>query len=506
MGTKNRTIILTIIGVLVAVVLVVGAYFIGAGQAQQPGAGAEVVVQAAELQPVPAAAEPSDWDTEFSMRQGIALLATFDSSGEPAWDPAQHPLVFITSEGPGYGGFVSTVKTPGLTIIDANTYEIVATRHYDLGLDEYFESHGLGVSYDGQFIYLPTGVIKAGVVTQPDTGGSGESSGVPTTDPEVDAEFPGRWLVINARTLKLHQIIGTRSVPHHAKTFKNAEGKELVLAEDFNWQIPGRGYMRPGSGIYVFDPKDDNRVVGGINADSLQGNPYLAFADPSGEFVYVGLPPGPIRDPDIRHKLEGTWAVVSTKDWAPVKYYKGGFDPIWTAFSADGKYAYLCDGGSDEVFQVDTEAQQVINTSRSSVHGMYGCHLGWNDNELWTIEKGEASHNRGKNIGLVDVKLMTPLDNWNTEWLRADHGTVHPDPDKNELWVTANSTFEVVVWDMGKREVKARIPMPNGGSTHSGAFAQYTPTFEGLALSDQNGLHGPALDMKRELISATAQK
>jgi DNA-binding beta-propeller fold protein YncE len=496
---KTHTIAVLII--IVAALVVVGCNTGASSTASEP----QIIIQTGKLEPAAAPEGPSGWDTEFSQRLGIKLLASFDSSGDPAWDPAEHPTVFITSEGPGYGGFLSTVTTPGLTIIDADTHEIVATRHYDLGIEEYFESHGLGVSYDGQFIYVPTGVVKAGVMTQPDLGGAGESGGVPTTDPEVDAELPGRWLVINARTLKLHQIIGTRSVPHHAKTFKNAEGQELVLGEDFNWQV-GRAYMRPGSGIYVFDPKDDNRVVGGINADSLQGNPYLSFASPSGEFVYIGLPPGPIRDPDIRHKLEGTWAVVSTKDWAPVKYYKGGFDPIWTAFSSDGKFAYLCDGGSDEIFKVDTEEQKIVEASRSSVHGVYGCHLGWDDNNLWTIEKGEASHNRGKNIGLVDVKIMRPLDNWNTEWLRADHGTVHPDPDKNELWVTANSSFEVVVWDMGNSAVKARIPMPNGGSTHSGAFVQYNSDFSGQVVSDQNGLQGPALEKKREMVTATAQK
>lgn len=443
---------------------------------------AQVVQVVATPVAAPEAAAPSGWDTEWSQRLRIKLLQTFDSSGPDAWNPEEHPLVFITTEGMGYGGLLSdAVTTPGLAIIDAYTHEIVAAPHYDLGYEAYFEAHGLGVSPDGQWIYVPTGDMK-------DTG-----------------ENPGRWMIINARTLKLHQIIGTHSVPHHAKAFYNAEGKGLVMGEDFNWQV-GRTYMRPGSGIYVFDPNDDNRVVGGINADRLQGNPYLAFASPDGKYISIGLPPGPIRDLDIRHHLEGSWAIVSTETWEPIKYYKGGFDPIWTAFSSDGKYAYLCDGGSDEIFKVDMEAEEVVEVSRSSVHGMYGCHLGWNDFELWTIEKGEASHNRGKNIGLVDVEAMRPVDNFNTGWVRADHGTVHPDPELNELWVTSNSSFEVVIWDMEKQEVKARIPMPNGGSTHSGAFVRYNPDFTGEVLSDQNGLHGPALQQKRALIEATASK
>ncbi|MCZ7574277.1 MAG: hypothetical protein M5U01_37475 [Ardenticatenaceae bacterium] len=445
------------------------------------------IVQVGELQPAPEGARPTGWDTEWSQRLKISLLATFDSSGEPAWDPQAHPLVFITTSGPGYGGFISENKLPGLAVIDADSYEVVAYRHYDLGYEEYFEDHGLGVSPDGRWIYLPTGVVSPG----PDT-------------KDAD-EYPGRWLVIDAKTLNIHQIIGTHSVGHHAKSFYTPEGEPRVLATDFNWQIGG-GYMRPGSGVYVFDPANDNRVVGGINADALQGNPYLAFPSPDGKYVSIGLPPGPIGDPDIRHHLEGTWAVVDAATWQPVKYFVGGYDPIWTAWTADSKTAYLCDGGSDEVFKVDIENKKVVGTSRSSVHGMYGCHLNWDETQLWTIEKGESSHNRGKNIGLVDAKLMVPIDNWNTGWLRADHGTLHPNPDRHELWVTANSSFEVVVWDMEKKEVTKRIPMPLGTSTHSGAFVHYNPDWSGEVLADQAGLHGSAREKQVALLTARAQK
>ncbi len=420
------------------------------------------------------------WQTKFSQSLDIHLLAKFDSSGPDAWDWKAHPNVFITTEGPGYGGFVSKVTTPGLMIVDAYTYQVVATQHYDLGIPEYFESHGLGVSPDGKWIYIPTGDTK-----------------------HRAAGDAGRILIINAKTLKVDTVLSTKSMPHHFKSYTTPEGKGMVLGEDFNWQAPAFG-VRPGSGIYVFDPSNDNRVVGGINADTLQANPYLAFASPKGDFVYIGLPPGAINDRDITHHLEGTWAVVDTKTWEPVKYFVGGFDPIWTAFTSDGAFAFLCDGGSSEVFKVDTSAKKVVAKSNASTLGGYGCHLGWDETRLWVIGKGEASHNRGKEIGLVDAKLMTPLDVFVTNWIRADHGTLMPDPSRNELWVTSNSSFEVVVWNMDQQTVTKRIPTPNGGSTHSGSFVWYKPDGTGEVLSDQNGTHFEARDAQTKIAAAAA--
>lgn len=419
---------------------------------------------------------PKGWATAIASRNGIKLLGTYDDSGPNAWDPSAHPTVFFTSLGPGYGGFASTNTHPGVIVIDAKTRKVVTYRTYDIGnVKTYFESHGLGVSPDGQWIYIPSGDADK------------RSQG-----------YGGRVIVVNAKTLKIHQVIQTKSIPHHFKAFTRSDGRQLVMGEDFNWQAPAYG-LRPGSGVYILDPLHNNQVVAVVNADKLQGNPYLAFANPTGDSIWIGMPQGPISDPDIHGQLDGSWAVVSTKTWQPIKYFKGGEDPIWTAFTPDNKYAYLCDGGSNKIFQIDIAKLSLVKASNASVNGGYGCHLGWAPNQLWVIEKGEASHNRGKNIGLVDSGLMVPLDEYNTGWIRADHGTVNPIQVDNELWVTSNSTFEVVVWNMGLKKVTARIPMPLGASTHSGSFVTYKADFSGVVTSDQNGLQGPALELQKKL-------
>src|SRR6266545_2891117 len=70
------------------------------------------------------------WATPLATKLGVSLEKRFDSSGPDAWDPKKHPLVFITTEGPGYGGLLSGVTLPGIAIVDADTREVVTSRHY----------------------------------------------------------------------------------------------------------------------------------------------------------------------------------------------------------------------------------------------------------------------------------------------------------------------------------------------------------------------------------------
>jgi hypothetical protein len=423
----------------------------------------------------PAAAQPDAWATEWSERLGVTLLEEFDTSGPDAWDRAAHPLVFITTEGPGYSGLMSGLTAPGIAVFDAVTHEPVASARFHLeGVTQYFEPHGLGVSPDGRWIYLPTG-------TSPGFG-------------DLDS---GRLLIIDAHTLLLHRVLSTPKNAHHAKTFTHADGRELVLAYAF----------REG-GYYVFDPAQDNRIVGGVVNDDLGGNGYLGFVDPSGRYLMITVRPKPGAE-------EHGWvSVVDTTNWRVLRKISViDPDPVWIEFSADGKQAYVTGSQQSLVVRIAMEGSllnwAVDGVANASAIGPYGAHLNWDETRLWTVSKGEATHNRGNSMGILNPKIMRglpyaswapgPLGQLNTECLRGDHGVVHPDPDLDQLWVTCNGSFEVVVIDMLEERVVDRIPMPNGGSTHSGAFVAYGPD-RGWVLSDLNGLHGVALDAKREIL------
>ena len=84
------------------------------------------------------------------------------------------------------------------------------------------------VSSDGQWIYLPTGE------------GSFMTIG----------EHAGRFLVINARTLKIDKVIQLQGQAHHASAYRTPDGEPRSIL--YGWSQP----------MFVLDPDDDNRVVG----------------------------------------------------------------------------------------------------------------------------------------------------------------------------------------------------------------------------------------------------
>ena len=74
-------------------------------------------------------------------------------------------------------------------------------------------SHGIGVSPDGKYTYLPS----------------------MTSIGAAEGTTPEYTLVLDTRTLKLYQVLATGGTPHHVKAFRDANGRQLVLIEHFNW-------------------------------------------------------------------------------------------------------------------------------------------------------------------------------------------------------------------------------------------------------------------------------
>lgn len=427
------------------------------------------IVQVGQAQPAPAAAVLEDWQTKEAAHAGIFLLETFDSSGPAAWDAGAHPLVFITSEGEGYGGFISeTYKGAGLQIIDAATKEHVVSAEFNLGYEVTGEPHGMAVSPDGQWIYVPTA-----------DGGAPWQAG----------PMGGRLLVVNARTLKIDLIIQTRGGgPHHIKAFTDFEGNDRIIVE------------LQGNGVVLLDPNDDHKVVGAWTEEDFAAATYQVDANPAGTHLYVNLHLG------TRGVATDLLAAVGKVDLETgrityitgVGKYTNGF-----AFTSDGKFTYVVDSITDHVFKIDNSTDKVIAKSMTGVPGPYNIELNDDETQLWIVGKGEMTYNLGDSISLVDTRSFRVVNVYNIGGQTIDHDIFNP-ADSSELWISSSGTAEIIVFDTVTRTVKDRIPTANGGDTHSGAFVSYTADFVGTLLADNSGRRAGFLEKQKEAVNALA--
>jgi hypothetical protein len=117
------------------------------------------------------------------------------------------------------------------------------------------------------------------------------------------------------------------------------------------------------------------------------------------------------------------------------------------------------------------------------------------------IGKGEMTFNLGGSLGLINTRTFTTVREYPIGGQTIDHDILSPDRGANELWITSSGTLETIVFDLTKREVKARVPTANGGDTHSGAFVRYGADFSGELLADQGGVHQGMLAEKLALVA-----
>jgi hypothetical protein len=398
-------------------------------------------------------------------------------------------MVYMTSEGKGYDHRpAKAAKLPGVQVIDAYTKKVIASATYDLGFADHGNPHGLGVSPDGKWIYIGT---ADGSIFRPAPGKS-------------------RVLVINARTLKLQMVLkqegyyqGTLRGLHHIQAFKDWEGRDRVV---LNF-----GFGADGGPHFVLDPKDNHRVVRAITFDDMgghkMGHPYTT-PDPTGKFLYVSLVA-----PEWRSQLHNTGGIgkfnLETGDLTVIPYT--GNHPIGITHTADGKFTYVIDGEGSYVYKIDNAKNAVVASTSAGVGGPYGIALNWDETELWTVGKGEGTHNTGGVMGVIDTRPFAALrainQPVNIGGSIIDHAILHPDPAVNELWVSSAGTWETIVVDLGKKERKAGIPSPNGGDTHSGAFVRYNPDWNGELLADQGGPKSKSMrDAVKAKVASVAAK
>ncbi|MBI3537561.1 MAG: hypothetical protein HY070_08405 [Chloroflexi bacterium] len=246
-------------------------------------------------------------------RLGIIVSEFKAPTGKPLVNPKPGDVWFYSNSSTTWGA--SNTKN-GVWILDAKTKQTVGNFAPFDGAGN--SSHGIAVSGDGKFIYLP----------------------MLGTDNRID--------VLDARTFEVVQTIKTLGRPHHQKLWHDpVSGKDLIIGEDFNWNFTG-------SGFYVIDPSQQSAVVGGLSNGDFEGNPYVSTPAPDGSFFVVTMP-APMSA--FRDKMDGWVAKVDPKTWKVIGMVPM-VDPLWAEVSLDNKYAYVTSGGEARIHKINLETMK----------------------------------------------------------------------------------------------------------------------------------------------------
>jgi DNA-binding beta-propeller fold protein YncE/cytochrome c553 len=437
------------------------------------------VVQAGQLAPPPPNAQPTGWDTAESLRGRITLLATYDSNGPDAWDVRAHPLVYFTSEGVGANP-LGGKRASGVQVIDARERKVIASALFNMGEEVTENPHGVGMSPDGKWMYI------------------GEMHRVAAT-----RQVRSVLMIINARTLKLDKVLqGPRADWfHHITAFTDWQGRDRVIA--------AYGRNAGGGPIFLLDPKDNNRVVKTFTLEDIGyriGHPYPTV-DPTGRFIYIAVHAPPWQGQN--HNTAGIAKVNLETNAVRIIPFVGD-NPIGMAHTSDGRFTFVNDAHSSEIYKIDNQTNAAVEDTSAGVAGPYGLALNWDESVLYPIGKGEGTHNNGSVVGYVTTQpFQSPRNLFQNMpiWLGGsassiDHGILHPDPAVNELWISNMNGWETIVLDLNTNKVRAYIPTPNGGDTHSGGFIRYNPDWTGELLADMGGPKRAVREIMRQRAAA----
>ncbi len=399
-------------------------------------------------------AGPNLLSKNWSERLGVLVSEMQPVKGQPILNPKAGDLWFFSNSSTTWG---ATNTKNSVWVIDAKTRKTIA--EYAPPGSEGYSSHGMFISADVKYIYLP----QLGKVNHID--------------------------VLDGRTMEIVQKITTLGRPHHHKLWEDPiSGKSLIIGEDFNWSMTG-------SGVYVFDPSQNNAVVGGMSNGDFQGNPYVTTPSPDGKFIIVTVP-APMSA--FRDKMDGYVAKVDPKTWKVVGMYPMK-DPLWAEVSLDGKYAYVTSGGEARVHKVNLDTMEEEGIVQTGP-GPWGARLNYDNSKLYTADKGEGpGYNQlGRTSTVIDLSTLGVSDVLDIG-LTTDHAIMSP--DGSEMWFTSNAEHNIHVYNT-KTLSHEIIQDPADGDIHGGIFVQYSDDgkggVKGEVVSDYSGLHGSALKAQRE--------
>ena len=387
---------------------------------------------------------------------GIKVVQTFDASGKPAYETKGGDLLFITNASVSY---YSTADKPMIVVINAKTRKVIAVANIDMPSTP----HGITLSPDAKYIYLPSGPSTAGGGRGRGEGFFGPSGGTPPT------------AVVDAKTLKLAALINTGGSTHHTQVFAD----KYIMFDSFQGPLP----------IFLLDPAT-NKVVRGIPAGDFNGRPYIGFPSPDGKFIYVTVRPGINRDASGR-EIDGWLSKINAETMRGVANFPVGPGPVWTAITQDGKTGYVTLGPTNKLVKLDLETGKILGIAPTG-RGPYGIRLSPDEKIVYVANKGEGGNGqKGATFAAIDTNTMAII----REQLSCPEGLCQADhiilsPDGKELWVS-NNLGSISIFERETLKMLATIQTPKLGDPHGGTFVQIAPdNRSATVVADIGGPHG----------------
>jgi DNA-binding beta-propeller fold protein YncE len=386
---------------------------------------------------------------------GIKIVQTFDASGKPAYETKGGDLLFFTNASVSYN---STADKPMVIVINAKTRKIIAVADIDMPSTP----HGITLSPDGKYIYLPSG---------PSTGGGGRreqgffgslGGSAPTA-------------VLDARTLKLAALINTGGETHHTQVVAD----KYIMFDSFRGPLP----------IFLLDPAT-NKVLRGIPAGDFNGRPYIAFASPDGNFIYVTVRPGINRDASGR-EIDGWISKINAETMREVATFPVGPGPVWTTITQGGRIGYVTIAPTNRLVKLDLETGKILGIAPTG-RGPYGIRLSPDEKVAYVANKGEGGNGqKGATFSAIDTNTMSII----REQLSCPDGLCQADhiilsPDGKELWIS-NNLGSITIFDRESLKMLDSIQTPKLGDPHGGTFVQIAPDNRSArVVADIGGPHG----------------
>lgn len=400
------------------------------------------------------------------------VIETFDASGQPAYKPKSGDMLVYINTGDSNWGILgpnekNENKYNRITIIDAKTKKILATNEIP---QQAGSSHQTVLSPDGRYVYIGGGYKdRKGVITK-----------------------------VDSLTLKPVKQIDIGSQLHHGQIFQG----RYILMDTF------RTMKEEAADVFLFDPETD-RIIGGIKAKDLGGRPYIAFAGPGHEHIYILMEPPPTGEHGQGFYAgsgaipENYWvAVVDPNTWEVVREYPyPGWRSDWIEFSKDGRFMYVDSYMDDSVMKISLETGGLVWKAPVGV-GPYGIELSANEKEVWVTDKGEGKDHKGRTISIVDSEKGTFVDTIAYGGRGVDHLVLSP--DGKEIWATANDSGSIFVMDVTSHKTREEIVMPLRGDPHGLVFVQYDSSVKGRVVADQGGFPGSINPRGGTLLQASA--